>query len=156
MLGHVLTAFHYNEVKSPESTVSHRYSRLPKTFRDAIDVVRWLGQQYLWTDSLCIIQDDYDNREYHSCTIRPIGAFLHGKMLRPPCCVVHGSFKKYYSPHEYFTSVLRTYCGNAANNLCANAHPWYLQPYAAILDTAQHIVEWVISRVTRQNVIEHS
>ncbi|EWG56035.1 serine/threonine protein kinase [Fusarium verticillioides 7600] len=32
--------------------------RLPKTFRDAIVVTRGMGIQYLWIDSLCIIQDD--------------------------------------------------------------------------------------------------
>lgn len=31
---------------------------LTKTFRDAIDTARYLGFQYLWIDSLCIIQDD--------------------------------------------------------------------------------------------------
>ncbi|KAH6844617.1 heterokaryon incompatibility protein-domain-containing protein [Chaetomium sp. MPI-CAGE-AT-0009] len=31
---------------------------LPKTFLDAMEVVRRLGYNYLWTDSLCIIQDD--------------------------------------------------------------------------------------------------
>ncbi|KAK7538092.1 heterokaryon incompatibility protein-domain-containing protein [Phyllosticta citribraziliensis] len=30
---------------------------LPGTFRDAVSVVRALGQRYLWIDSLCIIQD---------------------------------------------------------------------------------------------------
>ena len=31
---------------------------LPRTFQDAIRVTRELGQQYLWIDSLCILQDD--------------------------------------------------------------------------------------------------
>ncbi|TVY51092.1 hypothetical protein LCER1_G008094 [Lachnellula cervina] len=31
---------------------------LTKTFRDAIDTSRYFGFQYLWIDSLCIIQDD--------------------------------------------------------------------------------------------------
>jgi len=31
---------------------------LSKTFRDAVRVVRELGERYLWIDSLCIIQDD--------------------------------------------------------------------------------------------------
>ena len=31
---------------------------LPATFRDAVEVTRKLGCQYLWIDSLCIIQDD--------------------------------------------------------------------------------------------------
>jgi hypothetical protein len=31
---------------------------LPQTFQDAISVTRELGQQYLWIDSLCIIQGE--------------------------------------------------------------------------------------------------
>lgn len=34
---------------------------LPKTFQDAINTVRYLGLHYLWIDSLCILQDDYDD-----------------------------------------------------------------------------------------------
>lgn len=29
---------------------------LPKTFRDAVAIARWLDVHYLWIDSLCIIQ----------------------------------------------------------------------------------------------------
>jgi hypothetical protein len=39
---------------------------LPKTFQDAVDFVRRLGQRYLWIDSLCIIQDDFDDWRYHA------------------------------------------------------------------------------------------
>jgi hypothetical protein len=38
-----------------------RYEELPKTFRDAIDVTRAMGNGYLWIDSLCIIQDSPDD-----------------------------------------------------------------------------------------------
>jgi hypothetical protein len=31
---------------------------LPKTFQHAIEITRYLGLQFLWIDSLCIIQDD--------------------------------------------------------------------------------------------------
>ncbi|KAF6830533.1 heterokaryon incompatibility protein [Colletotrichum musicola] len=34
--------------------------RLPKTFREAIQVTRQLGVRYLWIDSLCIMQDRND------------------------------------------------------------------------------------------------
>lgn len=34
------------------------YDTLPPTFKDAIKVARVLGVQYVWIDSLCIIQDD--------------------------------------------------------------------------------------------------
>lgn len=37
------------------------YNELPSTFQDAIDVTRQLDVQYLWIDSLCIIQDDPDD-----------------------------------------------------------------------------------------------
>lgn len=34
---------------------------LPKTFSDAIDVARSLGKQYIWIDSLCIVQDSTED-----------------------------------------------------------------------------------------------
>ncbi|OWY42225.1 HET-like protein [Alternaria alternata] len=34
---------------------------LPRTFRDAVTVARGLSIEYLWIDSLCIIQDDEDD-----------------------------------------------------------------------------------------------
>jgi len=39
---------------------------LPKTFQDAITVTRRLGIQYLWIDSLCIVQDDVDDWDAES------------------------------------------------------------------------------------------
>lgn len=36
-------------------------NELPKTFQDAIHVTRALGFQYLWIDSLCIVQDDAED-----------------------------------------------------------------------------------------------
>ncbi|TGO54780.1 hypothetical protein BCON_0102g00370 [Botryotinia convoluta] len=32
--------------------------KLPMTIRNAIDVVRLIGERYLWVDTLCIVQDD--------------------------------------------------------------------------------------------------
>ncbi|KAI9773031.1 MAG: hypothetical protein M1839_002232 [Geoglossum umbratile] len=39
---------------------------LPKTFRDAIVVMRRLGFRYLWIDALCILQDNVEDWEYES------------------------------------------------------------------------------------------
>jgi hypothetical protein len=62
-------------------------SELPKTFQDAIRVTRELGVQYLWIDSICIIQHEEDKidwgkearrmQEYYSsayCTIAATSA----------------------------------------------------------------------------------
>lgn len=32
--------------------------QLPMTIRNAVDVVRLIGERYLWVDTLCIVQDD--------------------------------------------------------------------------------------------------
>ncbi|KAF9872843.1 hypothetical protein CkaCkLH20_09706 [Colletotrichum karsti] len=37
---------------------SLEYRNLPKTIRDAIDITRRLDIEYIWIDSICIIQDD--------------------------------------------------------------------------------------------------
>ncbi|KAF2821528.1 HET-domain-containing protein [Ophiobolus disseminans] len=39
---------------------------LPRTFRDAVTVARGLGIDYVWIDSLCIIQDDDDDWQNES------------------------------------------------------------------------------------------
>jgi hypothetical protein len=40
-----------------------RFSELPRTFKDSIIIARKLKIQYIWIDSLCIIQDSADEWE---------------------------------------------------------------------------------------------
>jgi hypothetical protein len=46
-------------------------SDLPQTFKDAIWITRRLGYQYIWIDSLCIIQDSAEDWEAESKMPRP-------------------------------------------------------------------------------------
>lgn len=39
------------------------YSNLPRTLLDAFEVTRSLGLRYIWIDSLCIIQDDSEDKK---------------------------------------------------------------------------------------------
>jgi hypothetical protein len=48
------------------------FESLPRTFRDAIEVARCLGYQYLWIDSLCIIQKSTDDWHRESAIIGDI------------------------------------------------------------------------------------
>ena len=42
--------------------------QLPKTIQDVIALTRQIGESFLWVDSLCIVQDDYEEKEEHlSC-----------------------------------------------------------------------------------------
>ncbi|KFY01713.1 hypothetical protein V490_00787, partial [Pseudogymnoascus sp. VKM F-3557] len=48
------------------------YTTLPKTFQDAVTITRSLGIEYLWIDSLCIIQDDRDDWARESARMKNV------------------------------------------------------------------------------------
>jgi hypothetical protein len=50
---------------------------LPKTFQDAVDVTRKLGIDYLWIDSLCIIQDDEQDWATHMSVMDKIYRYAY-------------------------------------------------------------------------------
>ncbi|CAD6443154.1 0ff965df-c0aa-415f-8b85-65222d292d4c [Sclerotinia trifoliorum] len=52
--------------------VSIPFKTLPRTFRDAITFTRRLGLQYLWIDSLCIIQDSSQDWQQESAKMGKI------------------------------------------------------------------------------------
>lgn len=53
-------ALELSETPSDENTIT-----LPQTIRDVIHLTRLLGEQFLWIDALCILQDDDDDRSVH-------------------------------------------------------------------------------------------
>ncbi|KAK0616722.1 heterokaryon incompatibility protein-domain-containing protein, partial [Immersiella caudata] len=53
-------------LRTTSATLPGRYAgipwtKLPLTFRRAVDTTRRLGFRYLWIDSLCIVQDSVDD-----------------------------------------------------------------------------------------------
>ena len=50
-------------------------SALPKTFRDAVQIARHLGFNYLWIDSLCIMQDSAEDWRKESAYMQEIYRF---------------------------------------------------------------------------------
>lgn len=76
--------------------------KLPRLFQDAIAIVRKSGLQYLWVDTLCIIQGDREDWERECskmCTVyensaftlaasaatSPDGSLLHTRKSKPTC-----------------------------------------------------------------------
>ena len=48
------------------------FERLPNTFKHAIEIAQRLGLDYLWIDSLCIIQDDEDDWQKESALMSSV------------------------------------------------------------------------------------
>lgn len=48
--------------------------QLPLTIRDAVELTRYLGVQYLWVDALCIIQDDTQDWLHESAQMATVYA----------------------------------------------------------------------------------
>ena len=71
-LSHMWGTAHHKSLKTLRANVDGRkewtipVDALPRTFRDAVEITRSLGHQYLWIDSLCIIQDDEDDWRHES------------------------------------------------------------------------------------------
>jgi len=66
-------------IKTTTNTLKHYLKELPMgslpdTFRDAVTITRALGIQYLWIDSLCIIQDNTIDWEQQSAVMGSIYA----------------------------------------------------------------------------------
>lgn len=55
-----------------ELRAGYPISQLPKTFREAIKVSRWLDYRYIWIDSLCIIQDSAQDWQIESQTMKRV------------------------------------------------------------------------------------
>ena len=53
-------------------------SQIPRTFQDAIKVTRWLNFQYLWIDTLCVVQNDKEDWDTESSKMADIysGAWM--------------------------------------------------------------------------------
>ncbi|KAI0594882.1 heterokaryon incompatibility protein-domain-containing protein [Biscogniauxia sp. FL1348] len=50
-----------DELMNPLGLKTH-WEEIPLTIRDSIDLVKNLGQRYLWVDSICLIQDDDEDK----------------------------------------------------------------------------------------------
>lgn len=55
------TTGNLKKMREIDSIHSHQVPNISQTVRDAIGITEYLGERYLWVDSLCIIQDDEDS-----------------------------------------------------------------------------------------------
>ena len=63
---------------------------LPKTFADAVQITRKLGVEYIWIDSLCIIQDDEDDWRRETALMEHVYGGSYLNIAASSATSVHG------------------------------------------------------------------
>jgi hypothetical protein len=71
-------------------------SDLPRTFQDAVNITRNLGVQYLWIDSLCIVQDDVHDWEMESKLMEQVFSSAYATLAASCANGTHDGFLKPY------------------------------------------------------------
>jgi succinate dehydrogenase flavin-adding protein (antitoxin of CptAB toxin-antitoxin module) len=105
--------------------VSIPMASLPKTFRDAISVTRALDIQYIWIDSLCIVQDDSQDWEQEAAKMASIyeGSYLTIAAVDSPNSD-GGLYLDSITPPAHFTFTAQSPRGTSdgSNNKESTAH----------------------------------
>lgn len=76
------------------------FSELPNTFRDAVKVTRELGLQYLWVDSLCIIQWNQEDWEREAKLMESVFASAYCVIAATSAVDSNAGFLKRNVSHE--------------------------------------------------------
>jgi len=114
------------------------FSKLPKTFQDAVRVTRELGIQYLWIDSICIIQWNQEDWEHEAKCMEGVFASAYCTIAATSAVDSKEGFLKRNVSSEYVyvqdASGRRFYvCSNIddfdndVENAQLNARAWVMQ-----------------------------
>ncbi|RYP37982.1 hypothetical protein DL767_002710 [Monosporascus sp. MG133] len=126
----------------PRYSLNVQWENLPKTIQDAVKVTAALGIEYLWVDSICIVQDDGDDKAreiahmpsiYNGATVTIVAAtakaakdgFLHD---RDPHTLMGGAFSlPFRCPDGRIGSVYLSKIGNLEFDEHIDTRAWTLQ-----------------------------
>ncbi|KAE9367915.1 HET-domain-containing protein [Stipitochalara longipes BDJ] len=78
-------------------------SELPKTFQDAVNITRSLEIQYLWIDSLCIVQDDQHDWDMESKLMEQVFSSAYATIAATCASGTEDGFLKPYPERQYVT-----------------------------------------------------
>ncbi|KIW13281.1 hypothetical protein PV08_08469 [Exophiala spinifera] len=104
-----------DSLKTEKSSIGQRkqgiqWDELPQTFQDAITISKALGVQYLWIDSLCIVQDDQNDWEVESGKMDQI---YKNSYITIAASVAKGDHEGFLRPRtHYLTSIARVELSN--------------------------------------------
>ncbi|KAH9204785.1 heterokaryon incompatibility protein-domain-containing protein, partial [Leptodontidium sp. 2 PMI_412] len=112
-------------LKTTKATLRERmggikWESLPKTFQDAVTITRKLRMQYIWIDSLCIVQDDADDWETEAANM---GAIYEASLLTISASIAsnpnHGIFSHRLQPNKI--------CGGPKSDIPLLTRAWAYQ-----------------------------
>lgn len=101
--GEYITLSHcWGQSRPPSTTKANLSSHMasmplqsmPKTFRDAVKLVRLLGYRYLWIDSYCIIQDDEADWQRECASMAAIYSNCVVTLASPYASNCHAGFSR--------------------------------------------------------------
>jgi hypothetical protein len=78
--------------------------RFPKTFKDAIEITQRLGLDYLWIDSLCIIQDSVEDWQKESALMSSV---FGGSTITIAASSARDGREECFMKQPYFSGGLR-------------------------------------------------
>jgi hypothetical protein len=142
---------------------------LPKTFQDAIVITRKLGVQYLWIDSLCIIQDSVEDWQSEALTMEDVyknaqlniaatgsadgngGCFVTRDPLLVQSIYIHASWN--WAPGNYRISNSAVW-RHGVNRAPLNTRAWVMQERVLAARTLHFGSEQVYWECNEKNACE--
>jgi hypothetical protein len=130
-----------------------QYENMSQTYRDAVTVTRAVGIQYLWIDSLCIIQDDNTDWERES---NIMGLIYERAYLTIAASAIEKSIDGLFLPRPAQPPVIElpyiNISGEKEGSVFIAARPQYPKParpdmaLSALSGRAWATQEWILSR----------
>ncbi|KAK0704513.1 heterokaryon incompatibility protein-domain-containing protein [Lasiosphaeris hirsuta] len=78
-------------------------STLPQTIQDALTVAHGIGLRYLWVDALCIVQDDYDDKDEQIAQMHKVYRGAYVTISAATASTSHEGFLQPRTQHRGFT-----------------------------------------------------
>jgi hypothetical protein len=113
-------------------------AKLPRTFRDAIEVARGVGVQYLWIDSLCITQGENGNWKQESQRMQEVYTSAYFTVAGTSATDAHSGFleRKTNGEHLY----VQDDSGQVVN-VCTNVADFDSEVEGALLNTRAWVMQ---------------
>lgn len=118
-----------------------RIDDLPRTFREAVVVVRRLSVRYLWIDRLCIIQDSQEDWRRESMTMKDVYANSICNIAASASTDPEGGLFRIRNPDDAASGLVKGSLGMSPDTLCRIYEDKYAERH--LFSASLHRRGWV-------------